>query len=73
MYNVTDADVSATGMKLSDVIELKRNSFYTETGIFYFIAFLYILSFTIDTEASKSRKIMLAITAFFVTYEFYMH
>ena len=70
---MTDTDISSTGMKLDDVVELKKYSFYTETGIFYFIAFLYILSFTIDNEAKKSRRIMLAMTVLFLAYEFFMH
>lgn len=44
-----------------------------ETGIFYFITFLYILAFTLDAQAKTPRSLMLALTVAFAAYELYMH
>ena len=47
LYNVTDADLS-TNIPLKDVVEIKQMTFFAELGIFYFIAILYILAFTLE-------------------------
>ena len=73
LYNLTDSDVSSTNMKLDDIVELKKYTYYVETGIFYFIAFLYILAFTLDNDSKTSRKVMLTLTLSFLLYELYMH
>lgn len=39
---------SNSNLKLSNVVEIKEITFYLELGIFYFIAILYILAFTIE-------------------------
>ena len=36
-------------------------TFQVELGIFYFIAILYVLAFTLDEEAKAARKYMLAL------------
>ena len=71
--STTDADLSASNMRLEDTIEMKKYTYYVETGIFYFIAFLYILAFTLDSDTRRPRLIMLIITAVFLLYELYMH
>ena len=49
LYNVTDSDLSSNSqLKIKDVVEIKVMTFYVELGMFYFIAFLYILAFTLD-------------------------
>lgn len=49
LYNVTDSDLSSNSqLKIRDVVEIKVMTFYVELGMFYFIAFLYILAFTLD-------------------------
>ena len=73
LYNLTDADLSASNMRLEDTVEMKKYTYYVETGIFYFIAFLYILAFTLDSDTRTPRIIMLVITAAFLLYELYMH
>lgn len=48
LYNVTDIDLSSNShLKIKDVVEIKRTNFYVELGMFYFIAILYILAFTL--------------------------
>ena len=49
LYNVTNADLNGEGgLKLADVVNIKSTTFYVELGIFYFIAMLYVLAFTLD-------------------------
>lgn len=48
LYNVTDIDLSSNShLKIKDVVEIKKTNFYVELGMFYFIAILYILAFTL--------------------------
>lgn len=62
LYNVTNADLSGeNGFKLADVVAIKSTTFYVELGIFYFIALLYVLAFTLDEEAQPARKYMLVL------------
>ena len=68
LYNLTDADISTTNMKLEEAVEIKKYAYYVETGIFYFITFLYILAFTLDSDIKTSRMLMLGLTVLFLLY-----
>lgn len=74
LYNVTDADLSTNSqLKIKDVVEIKSLNFYVELIMFYFIAILYILAFTLEDEARKARKFMLAVALLFLAYDYYVH
>jgi hypothetical protein len=48
LYNVTDIDLSSNSqLKIKDVVEIKSMTFYVELVMFYFIALMYILAFTL--------------------------
>lgn len=73
LYNLTDADISSTNVELKEVVTIKQYSYYVETGIFYFICYLYVLAFTLDSTTRTPRWIMLALTLSFLAYEFFTH
>ena len=68
LYNLTDADLSTTNVKLEETVVIKQYSYYVETGIFYFITFLYVLAFTLDSDTKKPRMMMLGLTIAFALY-----
>jgi hypothetical protein len=41
--------------------------------MFYFIAILYTLAFTLEEETKSARKIMLLLAILFLGYEYYVH
>lgn len=72
MYNLTDVDISSTNIKIEEAVEIKKYTYYVETGIFYFITCLYILAFTLDSDSKAPRLIMLGLTLAFLASELYM-
>lgn len=68
LYNLTDADLSTTNVKLEETVAIKQYSYYVETGIFYFITFLYVLAFTLDSDTKTPRMLMLGLTVAFALY-----
>lgn len=71
---MTELELSSNSqMKITEVVEIKRISFYVELAMFYFIALLYILAFTLDDQTKHARKLMLAITILFLAYDYYIH
>ena len=74
LYNVTNADLTGEGgLKLADVVTIKSTTFYVELGIFYFIALLYVLAFTLDEEGQPARKYMVLLVLAALGYEYYIH
>ncbi len=45
--NVTDVDLQF-GVKIDDAVKIKEVMYYVETGIYYFIALLFVLAYTVD-------------------------
>jgi hypothetical protein len=60
-------------LKIKDVVEIKSVSFYVELGMFYFIAILYILAFTLEEETKYARNIMMLLAVVFLVYEYFVH
>ena len=73
LYNLTDADISSTSLKIEETVAIKKYTYFVETGIFYFICCLYILAFTMDNTSNAPRWITLAMTLSFLAYEIYVH
>ncbi len=41
--------------------------------MFYFIAVLYILAFTLEEDTKNVRKVLLLLAIVFLVYEYYIH
>lgn len=72
LYNITSVDMKHH-QSFRQAAEMKELFYGFETAIFYFIALLYFIAFTIDDKLRPSRKILLPITLAFGFYEFYIH
>ena len=72
LYNITAVDLKHQ-QPIEMAAQMKEMVYGFETAIFYFIALLYFIAFTIDDKVRPSRKILLPLTLIFALYEFYIH
>jgi hypothetical protein len=72
LLNVTDADLRYSNLPYDTIVSTKKTTYVVETTIYYFIALLYSLAYTIEDDMRPARKFILLAIAAFAAYEAYL-